>query len=257
MTTTPQALLADAQTAIRNGVRHVTNKGALTSFGNATGYIKEALTLINAPAAPQPTGVSGNWELVFNEEYAGNAPDIAYWDLHDNWHDQNNVTDSAANIAVANSECSLILASATSGAACQTFAYYLKVGGVFQVRARFGGNWAAIWTSGQTGEIDVCELLDGKPTTTYHDYVTGNATTSYIIPELDTTEFHDYTCERTATEANIVVDGALVKTWSLPATDTAPHALRLTIGVGEGNPTVLGEAGALVVDSVRAWRPIP
>ena len=44
----------------------------------------------------RPSGVSGNWTLVFDDEFDGTAIDTSAWDPHDGWTSQNNVTDHAS-----------------------------------------------------------------------------------------------------------------------------------------------------------------
>jgi hypothetical protein len=100
---TPQSLLAHAQAAIKNGVQHVTNKGALISFANAQADITAALELINTPAPTptpvpmvvQPVGIAGDWELVFDDECS--TFDTTKWTANEGGS-QNGITSHASNI---------------------------------------------------------------------------------------------------------------------------------------------------------------
>jgi hypothetical protein len=214
-----------------------------------------------------PTGVPGVWKIAFDDEFDGSTLDTSKWSS--SWYNggsMNNVATSAANVTVANGEAKLILSDANTGALIHTDysagRYQLPVGGVVEARVSFPGNggtedvynWPAWWASGPSwpgaGEHDIAEGLGGELTVNYH----GTSNTQNYGSPAGTwgSGFHTYTLYRKATSADVYWDGQLVK--SYPTGDNgAGEELILNAGKSGSRTPVLGDAGAVRVDYVRAW----
>lgn len=212
----------------------------------------------------QPVGVSGTWHLVFDDEFDGTTLDTNKW--APSWFNggkMNNVSTSAANVAVGGGLLALTLASSTSGALVSTnpsdaaktgfqFTY-----GFAEARIWFGGSgstvydWPAWWTDGQNwpadGEIDIAEGL-GTMTSNYHS--SSGANNSGTIPGTWAASWHTYAVWRQPGKNVIYFDGQVVRSY---ATNDggSPHYLILNIG-SSSSPTVLG--AQVKVDYVRVWQ---
>jgi hypothetical protein len=215
--------------------------------------------LTTPSAGPAPLGVSGNWKLVFDDEFNGTSLDRGVWNTHDGWRDQNAVTDHAGNIAVRDGHLILTLASASSGAEVGTNDFSLAVGDFAQARIDFPGqgstiyDWPAFWASGPDwpagGENDIAEGF-GALTVNYHSpnvtHLTGPVAGDWAGG------FHVYGIYRGRYYSKVYWDGKLVRTYGTDD-NGQPETLLLTIGAG--NHVVTGAAGAMIVDYVRVWAP--
>lgn len=260
------ALLATQKTELANVISH-SKGGPLASAKNAEATREKIVTALTPaptptptptpiPTGTQPTGIPGNWNLVFDDEFAGTSLDASKW--YSNGYKNNGMTSSSVNVTVANGIATLILASKSSGAQIRSIAQPLIVGGAAEARVWFKGNWDAFWASGalwpQDGEIDCYEDL-GIATCNTH-WGTGNGTQSgpFDISGTWTDDYHVYGLRYTsATSVDIYWDGKLVKTMPIKASGKA-LSLLVTNGVPSGNPKY-GAAGATLVDYVRAWAP--
>jgi hypothetical protein len=210
-----------------------------------------------APASPVPNGPSGNWKLLFDEDFDGNALNLNVWDPHDGWQKQNGVTDYASNVTVANSICSLHLPVSNSGAAIQCKAVALAVGDYCEARINFAGNgtsiddWPAFWASGPgwpaAGENDIAEGL-GTLTVNYHS--PSGAHNMGEIPGDWANGFHTYGCQRFSDRCVEYWDGQQVKSYSTDDNGQA-QSLILTVGYGGGQFIPM----ELQCDYVRVWSP--
>jgi hypothetical protein len=229
-----------------------------------------ASTTTAAAGTPTPGGLTGKWSLVFQDEFNGTSLDRTKWAALNNWR-MNNVTAYASNVAVANGNLVLTLASSTSGAfvssaswdGAGTNSYSFPVGDYTEARVYFPGsatqpiyNWPAWWTSGPNwpaaGEHDVAEGLGGQLTVNYHS--PSGAHNQGAVPGQWSNGFHTYGVHRLATRAEVYWDGVLVK--SYPTDDNgAAEALLLNVGASTSRAAVTGAAGQVRVDYVRAWRP--
>jgi beta-glucanase (GH16 family) len=224
-----------------------------------------------AHAANAPLGPDGSWTLVFSDNFDGTSLNRSRWHPHDGWH-VSNVTARPGNVSVANGELKLTLSSTTAGAAISSApydgaginGYTLGVGHCAEARVLFPGddasqpiyNWPAWWTSGPNwpaaGEHDIAEGLGGALTVNYHSR---SGAHNHGAPAGDWNDaFHIYTLCRKASSADVYWDGALVRSY---ATDDngQRQALLLNIGKSTSRTPVLGNAGAVRVDYVRAWAP--
>jgi beta-glucanase (GH16 family) len=206
-----------------------------------------------------PLGQPGQWRLVFDDEFSGSSLNLASWNPHEGWTNQNDVTDQVSNVTVRGGDAILRLASRTSGAAIETNRFALKVGEYAEARVRFSGdgrtiyNWPAWWISGPNwpaaGENDVAEGL-GSLTVNYHSpagaYETGSVT------GLWSRGFHTYGIYRGRFYSRVYWDGTLVRTYR---THDNGEPQNLIFTIGAANTIRTGAAGEMLVDYVRAWEP--
>ena len=218
-----------------------------------------AVSISSAQAAtPQPNGVSGNWTLVFDDEFTGTAINTSAWDTHDGWTNQNSVTDHASNVTEIGGDAVLTLASKTSGAALQSEVATLGIGEFAEARIDFAGsgtsiyNWPAWWASGPNwpaaGENDIAEGL-GTLTVNYHS-PTG-AHNQGAVPGTWAGGFHTYGIYRTATKSYVYWDSKLVKSYATND-NGQPESLILTMGAN--NTLAYGTSGQMLVNYVRVWK---
>jgi hypothetical protein len=230
-------------------------------------------TLSGGPAAidllaVQPHGPSGNWGLVFQDEFAGSALDTTKWNLYG--ATMNNVTTSAGNIAVANSILALTLASTTSGATLTTGSigglgneyFRMQVGDYSEARISYPGtggsvyNWSAFWASGfswpANGEHDITEILNGVSTLSYHNQAGGTNPAAFTPSGYWGTSFHTFGLLRGSSTAQVYWDGTQVDSYATND-QGGTQAVILTQGFNAGYPTKIGDT--MLVDYVRVFRP--
>lgn len=217
---------------------------------------------------PVPLGVPGTWTLAFDDEFDGTALDASKWDP--NWYGEggtmNNVATYASNVSVSGGYARLVLSSSNAGALIHTGyqagRYTLPVGGYAEARVLFPGggssgpdiyNWPAWWASGPSwpaaGEHDIAEGLSGQLTVNYHS--PSGPHNQGAPPGAWGSAFHVYGVFRGPGYADVYWDG--VKVESYP-TDDDGQPQELIVNVGAGGTEMLGAAGAVLVDYVRAWR---
>lgn len=224
---------------------------------------------------PVPTGVVPSWNPngvyaapVFSDDFEGSSLNSRYWST--SWFNgsvMNNVSTSAANVSVANSQVALTLASSSVGALIDTDPSQVPSGGFqfgagycVEARVFFPGsgttiyNWPAFWTDGQhwptNGENDIAEGL-GTMTSNYQ--YPGGPNNSGTIPGNWGGSWHNYGLERLSGKNNIYYDGKLVRTYST-VDGGSPHYL--IFNVGRGNQGVYGANSKLLVDWVRVWKSV-
>jgi hypothetical protein len=222
-----------------------------------------------APAAAQPHGPGGSWQVVFDDEFDGQSLDAAKWKALDNW-DMNNVKNYARNVSVASGNLVLTLQSSTAGAGVSSArydgagagSYQLAVGDYVEARVYVPGdamepiyNWPAWWVSGPNwpagGEHDILEGLGGDPAINYHS--PSGAHNQGVIPGAWNNAYHIYGLYRHSHSADVYWDGVLVK--SYPTDDNGqPEALIFNVGASHSRPAHTGTASQIKVDWVRAWR---
>lgn len=272
VTATPYAYTWDT-TAVTNA-SYTLAATAYDAAGNVATSAPVAVTVNNVTPTPTPTaitpnGPSGNWSIVFDDEFSGTSLDLTKWSP--NWYGEggkmNNVGTYAANATVAGGNLVLQLSSSTAGALVhtdyKTGRYQLPIGGYTEARVYFPGssaepiyNWPAWWASGPSwpaaGEHDIAEGLSGKLTVNYHS--PSGAHNFGAIAGTWYNAFHTYGVHRKATSADVYWDGVLVK--SYPTDDNgAGEELILNVGASGSRVAQLGDAGAVKVDYVRAWNP--
>ena len=208
---------------------------------------------------PTPSGVTGTWNMVFDDEFNATSLSTSVWNNHDGWTNQNNVTDHASNITEAGGDLTLTLASSTSGATIGTNQNVLAVGDFAEARVYFAGsgtsiyNWPAWWASGPSwpaaGENDIAEGL-GSLTVNYHSPAgadnTGTVTGTWA------NAFHTYGIYRGSNYCDVYYDGLLVRHYTTADNGVAQELL---FTMGASNTLQYGAAGAMKVDYVRVWAP--
>jgi hypothetical protein len=219
-------------------------------------------TTTTPSSTPVPNGPTGNFSMVFDDEFNGTSLNKTSWADHSGYTSQNNVTDSSSNLSVANGDLTLNLASATSGEAIETNAAALNVGDYAEARIDFAGsgtsiyNWPAFWAAGPgwpaSGEQDIMEGL-GRATVNYHYAVNGNNTQAgpFNIPGTWSNGFHTYGVYRGTNYCDVYWDGQLVKTYP---TDDNGNPEYLILEMGASNTLAFGSQGQMVVDYVREWK---
>jgi hypothetical protein len=222
--------------------------------------------------AVKPIGVSGNWNLKFDDEFNGTGLNSKYWAK--SWFGggmMNNVATSATNQKVEGGVLVLTLSSSTEGALVSTDPSQVSPGfefgyGYAEAKVYFPGsgstiyNFPAWWTTGQPnwpvhGENDVAEGL-GSLTSNYHWGPSADSDTkinnSGTTPGTWSNSWHTYGVLRAAGKNSIYWDGKLVRSYTTYEKG-APHFLLFNVGAGQG-PTKTGATGALKIDYVRVWQ---
>lgn len=223
--------------------------------------------------------VAGPWTLAFEDTFTGSSLSSQWANSWFGGGVMNNVTTSAANVAVTGGELVLTCASASSGALVNTDPSQLGgagfefTTGYAEARIWFSGpdsitiyNWPAFWTDGQppwprNGEIDIAEPAgwDGannRMTANYHGPDVPGGSGAYnagsgTIPGNWANSWHTYGVHRKVGSADFYYDGVLV--WSSVTTDgEVPQFLILNMGSSTG-ATMYGASGTMKVDYVRVW----
>jgi hypothetical protein len=222
---------------------------------------------------PVPVGPTGQWNLVFQDEFAGTTLDTSKWTP--NWFGEggsmNNVGTYAANSTVSGGTLNMVLSSSTAGALVHSDysagRYQLQVGHYAEARIYFPGtagetfyNWPGWWSSGPNwptaGEHDIVEGLGGDPTSNYHWGTVGtdNADNSGTIAGTWNNAFHTYGVHRKAASADVYWDGQLIRSYATHD-NGAPQELIINVGKSNSRTPQIGTAGMVKVDYVRAWSP--
>lgn len=248
-TTTTPTTTATATTSTTSTTSTTTSTPVTTTTGTTT----------TPTGTPQPVGVSGGWNLAFDDEFNGTSLNTSLWDPRNGWTNQNNVTSYASNVLVAGGNAILTLASNTSGAEIGSQQNVFAVGDYAEARIDFAGsgttiyNWPAWWVSGPNwpaaGESDIAEGL-GTLTVNYHS--PSGAHNQGTVPGVWAGAFHTYGIYRGPNYCNVYWDGTLVKSYS---TDDNGGAEQLILTMGAANTLQFGAQGQMVVDYVRVWSP--
>lgn len=230
-----------------------------------------------------PVSPTGSWAIVMQDDF-DNGLDPLEWVVQ-NGRDMNGTIAKATNVSVENSmlrlqlsqEGSTVYGAMVSSALdydAEGAGYWMDRGDAVEAMVYFPGdsaghlfNWGGFWTSGpdwpRSGENDILEF--GPDASVNYHGVTNNATgdTTQYVSNGSPTPASGWqnrwiwaSLHRTAdNKSKIYLDGVLMRT-----VDTLNHefvdakqALIFSLGVN-GTP-VLGAAGAILVDWVRAYRP--
>lgn len=218
--------------------------------------------------SPVPNGISGTWNMKFDDEFNGTSLNTKVW--APSWfnggkvNNSNGVAMNAANVSENGGNLILTLASSSSGATIDTDpsqvsgGYTFGTGYATEARIYIPGNgstvynWPAFWTDGQnwptTGESDILEGL-GTATSNYHS--PQGASNSGTIPGTWANGWHTYALDREAGKDYIYWDGKLVRSY---ASDDggAPQYLIFSLDCSGGCTT--GTASQVKVDYVRVWQ---
>ena len=224
------------------------------------------------PTNPVPNAPVTVGTLLFNENFEGPL-DPAVWanDYFGPSGVVGGVTCDPANVSVTDGVCSLTLSSATTGAIISTnpnggatkgftFGY-----GYVEFAATLPGNgvtmdgWCGCWTSSQdwpaTGEIDVCESLQGGLTSNYHSAGPSGGTTnvannSGTIPGNWGGTPHTFGVLREPGQNTVYWDKQLVRSYAT-YDNGAPHYLNANVGNGQNDLLVV--PSVMTLTHVRVW----
>lgn len=209
----------------------------------------------------KPAGIGGRWKLTFDDEFNGRSLSRRSWTLRNDWTQQNNVTDKAANVSVSDGTVNLTLSSDSVGAEIATRRARLRVGDFAEARVELPGSgremkdWDAFWAAGPTwwqgGENDVAESLRGQLTVNYHS-PTGTYNKGFVRGRWGGT-FHTYGIYRGQNFVEVYYAGHRVKRYTTDD-DGQPETFIFTVGVGAHDPTVTGTAGTMRIDFLRVWK---
>ncbi len=147
---------------------------------------------IQPTAAPtngdlQPSGVPGNWRIIFHDEFEGSTLDSSVWNTAFPWGSTSTTTPSLIyrpqNVAVADGALQLTAHKETTlgypytSGIVTTYKKFSYQYGFLEIRALVPGGrglWPAFWSlpvNGQTTpEIDTMEILGGSPTSAQLHY---------------------------------------------------------------------------------------
>jgi hypothetical protein len=171
-------------------------------------------------------------------------------------------------VSVSGGVATLQLSDATHGAEICTCIgtshgeFTLPVGGVAEARVYFPGsatedvyNKPAWWASGPNwpaaGEHDIAEGVGGKLAINYHG--TTNSANYGSPAGTWGSAFHTFTLYRKAASADVYWDGVLQKSYPTGDNGNGEHLI-VSVGKSTTRLPVTGDAGAVRVDYVRAWR---
>lgn len=238
----------------------------------------------NGSDIPQPTGVSGSWDLVFRDEFEGDALDTDVW--CPGWWPEDGISDpansaetaaySSANVSVSSGYLQLLLTvdqitapngttypytgslvSSNPVATGQTGFVGFAPGCVVEYRANIPlDGWGACWAVAPPAEtyveIDTLENLVGTFAAHLHDTSDNAPGYDYGTAADLSGEFQVFTAEWTTDNTVIFyLDGTEQGTLDFTADATSPLYLILnnTTSAAAGDQ----DATTMLVDYVRVW----
>lgn len=222
--------LAAATSAVTAEVDSLTGMNAALNAANASlSSTNSALLAENAalkaqianpPTTGNPALPAGWTKELWSDYFPGTAVDTTKWNVrNDNGQGNNQATNLASNVVVANGYLSIKGGTNPAGSAKPYNAGYIdtngkafnQVSGLFEIRARFpwgstaAGIWDALWmrdNGGGGGEIDIMEDWPAKNAlhaTVFGDTNTGTPKVSGAqpaIPPFDPTQWHTYAVQK-------------------------------------------------------------
>ncbi len=224
-------------------------------------------------ASPEPTGVSGTWQLIFDDEFAGTSLDTSKWAT--GWFgtgitggvggssEQDCYDPEQVTVASGELDLSLIAKTETCNGASEPYATgFITSNGLFsytygflEARIWLPGtatidNWPAFWADGQDwpqdGEDDVVEGLGGSACYHFHDPSGGPGG---CASGTFTGGWHTFGSDWESGSVNFYYDGEMVGSVDSGIT-SAP--MYLILGLGVGSPAVA--PSRMRVDYVRVWQ---
>ena len=249
-----------------------TNQGLLKTSQNPS--------FSNAASGPTPVGVSGSWNMLFDDEFNGTSLDTTKWRTDSNWGMGIGCQDNTNNVKVSNGILNLYGRNGQS-ANCSKSNYtesvietagfndpkpFVFTYGYTEARVNIPpgqGLWPAVWlysASGGCDELDLAEWLDNNTSTIYmtpHYSDCSAATVPYTGTNW-ASGWHTIGLDWEPGKLTWYIDGASVRT----VTDSrvpnlAMYALLdLTVGgswPGNPNSTTLFPAD-YQVDYLRVWQ---
>jgi beta-glucanase (GH16 family) len=220
------------------------------------------------PGSTNPSGVSGNWTLEFDDEFTKDSSlNTTVWspDWFGSGNTQNQTLMLSSSVSVSGGYLNLE-ATSSSGAIVSTnpddgqaghtgyqFTYGFAEAKIYLPASGSGiANWPAWWTNGQDwptdGEIDIMEGLSGLAC--YHFHYTGGGPGGCATG--DYTGWHTYGAEWQPGSVTYYYDGAPVGQITSGIT-SMPMYLILENSTGSYGGTVVTPADMLVA-YVRVWQ---
>lgn len=229
-----------------------------------------------------PVGQSGNWNLIFDDEFNGTTLDTSKWlqlrgdaagpygdpanpDVEDAYYTKNNSYVSNGNLVL-----NLVKQAAGgypySSGWVQTYPAFTYTYGYAEIRAKVptcDGCWPAFWTvptplGTWPPEIDIFEFFNEPfPSFNYHYGTASNhkqsGPTNYGTSGVDyTKDYHVYGMSWEPNKIQVFLDGQPGPSYTDAATITSlPQFLILNLALNKGyNPTTT----QMLVDYVRVWQ---
>lgn len=243
---------------------------------------KPATAPTTQPAAavtgtPKPNGPTGNWKLIFGDDFSGSALDATKWATCYHWgcaganKEIETQTYAAANVKVSGGKAALIASPGgkASGMIAQkqnlAFTY-----GYMEMRAQMpkcAGCWPAFWSIPDDlswpPEIDVMEGLADDSTlamTNYHWGTDGSPQQSGAKDYRDPTDFaaayHTFGAEWSANKITWYIDGKKVNEFTNAAVIAkVPMYVVANLAIDGSRGKGTAPAGAQMnVDYIRVWQ---
>jgi serralysin len=248
---------------------------------------------VSSSTVKGPTGMSGRWSKVLEDEFDGPQLNADLWNTCYPWGEDNNGDGSdncylAENVAL-NGDGHLILTGrqgtvrgvGSTGDAktwpynsgqINTFGKFSMQHGAVEIRARVprgAGAWPAFWALPANGswppEVDVMEIYGNEPSVLEMTYHIGTAATHRshssrtVLPSPSTfnEDFHVYGCSISPIAITWYLDG--VEQWSFTnekdVSQLKPLYLVCNLAIGglSGNPAENTWPQEYVIDYVRVW----
>jgi hypothetical protein len=211
-----------------------------------------------------PVGPSGNWTLVFEDDFPGTTLNTANWTAV-NGAVNSGVTTKSSSVSVSGGYCQLILAAMINSNSVNGFpgpstGPEFVVGNCIEAMVSFPGpsgdeayNWPAFWASGAdwpaNGEEDIFESYNGTPSAL--NYHTSEGANNGPFPSGSwCNSFHTYTCVRGPGTIDVYWDGVLERSVTL-VDDGGPQSILFLIG----SANTVSDTAVTLVEYVRMWTP--
>jgi len=244
----------------------------------------------------KPTGIVGEWKLVFHDEFEGAQIDRTRWHMQYPWGEDNNgdgslncylpenvALDGNGHLALTGRE-GLVAGTGSNGkqkswsfssGQINTWGIFSILHGAVEIRAKVpsgSGTWPAFWALPADGswppEVDVMEIYGDMPGVvemTYHrgtpeHHQENHSTTTLPMAVEFSEDYHVFGCSISAEAITWYLDGR--EQWAYrnnrAISELKPMYLvcNLAIGGMGGNPSGTTWPVQCLVDYIRAWEPV-